>query len=1163
MNAPRIYIFFLLLILFYNGFGQIKPSPISNLRKKYISIKTNPVRIDSSSIIPNTVIVAGMSPDSIRIDYVNALVTFLGNHIPDSVLITYRIFPFRFNSVARRFNYDSVRFNFEKERPFVYKNINTQDTKIIDFGNFNYNGSIGRGISFGNSQDAVVNSTLNLQLNGYIGDSIELTAAISDNNVPIQPQGNTQNLSNFDKVYIQVKKNGWQANFGDIAIRQSEDYFMKFYSQLQGASFMNDNKFGRNNSNSLLLSGAIEKGKFNRNVITPIEGNQGPYRLQGANGELYFAVLAGTEKVFIDGQLMTRGEDQDYIIDYNTAEVTFTAKRLITKDSRIQVEFEYSDRNYLNSLLYVHDEININKKLKINFGAYSNVDAKNSPINQTLTNQQKEFLSKIGNNIDSAIYPNATLDTFSVNTILYKRMDTVFNGIHDSIYVYSINKTDTLYNLSFTDVGQGKGNYVQANGNANGSVFTWVQPVNGVPQGEWEPVILLVTPKKQQLVTAGAQYFINNKSYVKAELALSNYDVNTFSALDKGEDNGVATKVEYAVKQNVLRNLKEGLVLQGGLQYEYVQDRFKPIERLRDVEFNRDWSLPFDAPAATENLITGTLQLNDAKNNYVKYELTKYMRSDTFSGIRNSIEHQMVIKDWKISDKFYITSINSGSEKGSYIRPSIDISRMFPKFNNISIGGGFSSENNQQLTKQYDTLTAQSFAFTIWQVYLKSNQKKLDRWGITYFTRMDKIPSQKNLIAGDRSQNVSLITEFLKNANHQLKMNITYRQLDVINQGTTNLQNDKSLLGRVEYAIREWHGFLKGGILYELGAGQEQKTQYTYLQVPAGQGYYTWIDYNHDGVPQLNEFEVAAFPDQATWIRVYTPTNIYVKANYLQFNYSLDLNPSAIIKSSETNKFLKFVNRFSSSSSLQVNKKDLANDGMFEFNPFTKKLVDTTLISLTSFLSNTLYFNRKSGKWGIDITHRLNNSKALLSYGFESNKLRDLTFKGRWNFNRSFSTSFTNKYVLNQLSNASYSNRNYNIKEMDAEPSVSYIYKSNFRISLIYTYDQRKNTIDSMEKAINNAIATEIRYNVLSNGTLSGRFSYNNINFNTGTGGSASSTTGYALLNGLVPGKNFLWNLELTKRLAGSIELSLQYDGRKPGNTPVVNTGRVSVKAIF
>jgi hypothetical protein len=243
---------------------------------------------------------------------------------------------------------------------------------------------------------------------------------------------------------------------------------------------------------------------------------------------------------------------------------------------------------------------------------------------------------------------------------------------------------------------------------------------------------------------------------------------------------------------------------------------------------------------------------------------------------------------------------------------------------------------------------------------------------------------------------------------------------------------------------------------------------------------------------------------------------------------------------------------------LQINKKDIS-DGSIEFNPFSKKLVDTSLITLFSFLSNTVYFNRTSTVWGIDMTHRLNNTKSLLNYGFESNSRRDLTVKGRWNLNRSIATSLTNSFIRNQLSTPSFANRNYLVDETSLEPSVSYIYKSDFRVSLIYTYDTRRNKVDSMERAINNSIATEVKYNVLSSGTINGRLSFNNIGFS----GNANSAVGYILLDGLLPGKNYLWNIELTKRLAGNIEMNLQYEGRKSGSNATVHTGRASLRAIF
>ena len=89
----------------------------------------------------------------------------------------------------------------------------------------------------------------------------------------------------------------------------------------------------------------------------------------GINNEKALIVVAGTETVYIDGEKLKRGENNEYVIDYSLAEITFTTNRLVTSATRVTVDFEYMDRQYERNLIGGNAATNLfddNLKLQFN-----------------------------------------------------------------------------------------------------------------------------------------------------------------------------------------------------------------------------------------------------------------------------------------------------------------------------------------------------------------------------------------------------------------------------------------------------------------------------------------------------------------------------------------------------------------------------------------------------------------------------------------------------------------------------------------------------------------------------------------------------------------------------------------------------------------------------
>ena len=379
-------------------------------RERWVRPVGDTLRIDTLTIVPESLVLLA---DSMAIPGARfALLPYSGTVVmkdaPDSVLARYRALPLLLGGTFR--HKDPARLTAPGQKPDPFKYVPPRaEGDLVGLRGLTRSGSISRGVLFGNNQDLSVNSTLNLELGGKLSDRIGIAASITDNNIPIQAGGNTLELQDFDQVFIKLFEeaekgpgNAWELIAGDFVLQRPQSHFLTYLKKTKGLSFETRAPLGDRARMQLGASAAISKGKFARNVIQGVEGNQGPYRLRGNDAGSVIIVLSGSERVFIDGQQLTRGQENDYVIDYNTAEVTFTARRLITKDRRIVVEFQYSDKNYARSLIRIDDAVERGRSTW-RLHVYSEQDHRNQPLQQQLSAEEREVLRAASTVIDKLV----------------------------------------------------------------------------------------------------------------------------------------------------------------------------------------------------------------------------------------------------------------------------------------------------------------------------------------------------------------------------------------------------------------------------------------------------------------------------------------------------------------------------------------------------------------------------------------------------------------------------------------------------------------------------------------------------------------------------------------------------------------------------------------
>ncbi|MFT6881357.1 MAG: hypothetical protein ACJAVY_000141 [Marinoscillum sp.] len=1107
--------------------------------------------LDSLPIDPSSVVV---SPE-LEYDLINnySQIKFSLPENVNSVQVCFRklspVFqtPIFYRDVAK---YEDRKYATRETNPNPSNNYNEN---FISFGELETYGAITRGVSFGNRQNVFVNSALNLQMDGKLSENLNISAVITDQNIPYQPEGNTQQLRDFDNVFIKFYNEKFSLTAGDVVLKNpvKDSYFLQYQKNVQGIALSNDYQINDRWKSTTFLSVSLSKGQFTSAVITPIEGVQGPYKLRGAKGERFIIVLANSEKVFLDGRPLDRGFDRDYVIDYNLGEITFSTNVVITQFSRIRIDYEYSNQYYARSNLTLSEEVS-SDNLRVYFNYYREKDQpNNSNLFNDLSEEDLNTLQNTGDANGLATISGADSIGFSESAILYEKIDSLLSGGNTkTIYRYSTDPNKAYYQLSFTQVGQGLGSYELTKGTANGSIYNWVGEGNGL----YEPIRVINTPNQRQMMVAGAEVKISAFETFTQETAFTNQDQNLYSNLDDTDNAGIAWRGKFVSNGRDVTFFPE-YKFHGDISFEFNDANFLFIDRYRSADFDRDWGYDYFADGdktRSDKILQTEISIAKDNLNQVTYDVSWRERKDVVSGFQQQLRIDQLFGPISVTSRNFLMINDALGMSTDWWRSSQKVQWM-----NSILKPGYEFSLDQQVTSlaSSDSISSTLMHFKSHNVFVEQGDSLRTKIRLDYIQRVDDRPLEGVLesFTEAREYRMSLMESSLPG--QKITAHLTYRTLDYLQ---SNLDSERNLLGGFTWFGSFAKGHLTNNLTYNTANTRELKRDFIFISVPTGDGTHTWRDENGDGVQDLNEFYEAVNQDEKAYIKLFTPTDEYQEAFLTTYTQTIDIK--APKRWRELNGWWRTLSKLSSSTNLRYQYRTTSDELADRLIPFGLDLGQSDVLSARKYIRNSIFLNRNAPGFGADITQISQGNKSLLSNGFQINQSDFWQTAFRFTIASVFTMRGKSGIGRDDYRSDFLASRNFEIDQRQLEGELIWQPSNDFRLITGYSNKSKFSENEGMELTAKiNDYKIETTWVKSNKGNLNTTFNWVNIAYE----GPQNTFLAYQLLEALQPGDNQRWNVNWQQSLNRGLQLSLQYYGRKSENTAAVHTGSVQVTAFF
>jgi hypothetical protein len=1118
---------------------------------------------------------------SYRLDYRHGRL-WLKKPVPDGSLLVveYRVLPFRYTEPFRlhsivRTSPDAPDTTTASPKPRQATTAAGEDD-LFGSTRLQRSGSITRGIIAGNNRDLSVESGLRMQLAGEVTEGVRLQAVLTDENTPIQPEGTTQRLSEFDRVSIQLQSPYGTAQLGDFDLALTGTEFARFNRKLQGVSVSTrypdppNRLFGGGN---LVLSGAASRGIYRSQQIEPIDGVQGPYRLEGNEGEQFIVVIAGSETVYLDGRRMTRGETNDYVVDYQTGEITFTPRRLITEDRRILVEFQYTTSEFTRTIVGSQIETNLwqrsdgTARAVVGGTFLREADGRSFNAELGLTSLDSLLLVEAGDG--PAIRSGAERVVFDAEApyVQYAReLRPGVGGTMDTIYVaLSSRPADSVdvFRVRFTRVGAGRGRYVRAGRAVNGILYEY----RGEGMGEYEPVRVIPKPRSKQLVDLHGGIEPVRGFRLFGEWAQSIHDQNRLSDLDSGDDLGWA----YTAGLEVTPQDARFATISGSIRRRFVDSRFEPFDRIRPVEFERQWNLPTRSGAPSgidllsEQEVTdeGSILFTFSPASSLQGEIGRIDLGRTFAADRQAATLQIhELRYPQLDYRFeYVSSRDSlFDERGNWLR---QLGTLQYALLNGRLVPHLEVEQERRLVKPTltDSLTSTSFVFVEYRPGLTWVTDRFEAGGeIEYRTEEAAAggmlrPSSTSWTLQSRWV-LRNVRAFTTNADIGYRI----RSFDDYFRIQEGREDNESVIIQWNSRYTPFQRAIEASWFYEALTERTPLLQEIYVRTGPEytEAQYVWEDANNDGIIQVDEFIPERTPNEGQYARTYLPSDTLTSVIGVQARFRIVLDPDRVWRNSATawkRTFSKVTSRTTFEVVEKSREQDLAQIYLLNLNRFMSSV---NTLNGRIRIGQELQFFRNEPRYGLDLAFNQLRNLSELSAGEEQRFLNSWSLVGRYKPIPAFGIKLTASTERNRVLSESFSSRRYDIEALNLEPELSYSPDRSVQLLSGLSASWKRDYVGN-RRATLLKIPVEARYSVLQKLQSSARVELAQISLE----GDAVGLARYELTDGRGPGRSLLWTVQGQYSLNAYLRASLSYDGRVPSGAPAIHTLRMQLSAVF